>query len=58
MRFDVIVIADEFRYRDGFDYRYDNLEEGKNALKSAVNDNETQNGWYTDLVDCWLRTAL
>jgi hypothetical protein len=32
LRFDVIVIADECRYRDGFDYRYDNLEESKNTL--------------------------
>lgn len=46
--FDVVVVADEFGYGDGFDYRYEPEVNDKGALKQAVNGNETQQGYYTD----------
>ena len=46
--FDVVVVADEFGYGDGFDYRYEPEVNDKSALKEAVNGDETQQGYYTD----------
>lgn len=56
--FDVLVVADEFGYGDGFDYRYENLYESKNALETAVDGDETQNGYYTDNPSDSLKNGL
>lgn len=46
--FDVVVVADEFGYGDGFDYRYEPEVNDKSALKEAVNGDETEQAYYTD----------
>lgn len=46
--FDVVVVADEFGYGDGFDYRYEAGQNSKSALEEAVDGDETEQGYYTD----------